>query len=391
MPKLSFQGTIPGSKSIFNRILIVQSYFPSLDIQGESSCDDVVRLRDGLEELGDRSRIDCGDGGTTFRFMALRASRVRGRHTLMGTKRLMERPQRGLLKLLTQLGVQAQIKGKELFIISDGWKKPKIPLQVDTSESSQYASALVLNSWLLDFDLEFELYGSGVSESYFEMTMKLMKDVGLRFQKNGVIYRIPKGERISHLHFEVESDLSSSFTIAAAGALSGEVALQSFPTMSDQPDRVFIDIFKKMNVEYQLQDRVLKVHQSPLLKAVDWNLSQAPDLFPVLAVLCSYASGSSRLFGAPHLAHKESNRIAKVAELLSLVGVEHEVLEDGMVIHGQPQLSVRKGLVFNPDHDHRMVMAATLFKLKGHGIQIQDSQVINKSFPEFWKMIGVAP
>jgi 3-phosphoshikimate 1-carboxyvinyltransferase len=127
------------------------------------------------------------------------------------------------------------------------------------------------------------------------------------------------------------------------------------------------------------------------MKSVDWDLFQSPDLFPVLAVVCSWANGVSKLYGAPHLALKESNRIQKVADLFNLLGVQHEILEDGMIIHGNPHQTLKKKIVFNPDQDHRMVMAAALMKLKGHDITVEHPEAINKSFPEFWGMIGIKP
>jgi 3-phosphoshikimate 1-carboxyvinyltransferase len=389
--KFFYKGVIPGSKSLFNRILIVKSYFPALAISGEASCDDVRFMREGIEQINSRSNIDCGEGGTTLRFMALRVSRQPGVHTLKGTARLMQRPQQGLLDLLFQLGVKAEFKGHELHITSEGWKKPSQPLKLQLSESSQYASALLLNSWLLDFDLDFELVGQKLSESYFALTSELVQHLGMHVQQEGSRFHIAPREQISKFDYEVESDLSSTFTIATAGALAGESCIQNFPVNSKQPDKAFLDIFKKMNVETEFKERTLHVRESLSLKAVEYNLGESPDLFPVLAVLCSFAKGVSRLHGAPHLVSKESNRIAKVSELLKLVGIKHESLADGMIIHGQPQQTLKTGLQFNPDQDHRMVMAASLLKLRGHGIHIHEPEAINKSFPEFWSIIGVKP
>jgi 3-phosphoshikimate 1-carboxyvinyltransferase len=177
--------------------------------------------------------------------------------------------------------------------------------------------------------------------------------------------------------------------MAAAGALAGASIIQNFPQETKQPDKVFVDIFKKMKIETKLEGRVLEVRKNPQMVGVDWNLFQSPDLFPVLAVVCSWAHGTSKLHGAPHLISKESNRIEKVADLLKLVGVQFETLPDGMIIHGNPSQTLRKGLVFNPDQDHRMVMAAALMNLKGHEIQIEYPEAINKSFPEFWGMMGM--
>ncbi|NUN04568.1 MAG: 3-phosphoshikimate 1-carboxyvinyltransferase [Bdellovibrio sp.] len=391
MADFRFQGDIPGSKSVFNRALIVKSYFPSLVLNGHSACDDVRFMTDGISKISTRSHIDCGEGGTTFRFLALRVSRQAGEHILDASSRLLERPQKGLLDLMHQLGVQAEIKNRALHLRSSGWQQPKAPLQVNTTESSQYASALVLNAWLLDFDLEFILVGEKVSESYFLLTLEMLKTLGMQILKTDTGFKIPAGQKTSSQNWTVEPDMSSAFTMAAAGALAGEARLTNFPFSSTQPDFVFKDIFARMHVDFSVEGPTFTATNRLPLQAVDVDLFQSPDLFPVLAVLCSWAQGISRLYGAPHLVSKESNRIAKTAELLKLVGIQHQVLADGMIVHGNPQQALVKGVAFNPDKDHRMVMAAALMKLKGHDIKIEEPAVINKSFPEFWDMIGVRP
>lgn len=391
MTEFRFQGEIPGSKSVFNRALIVKSYFPDLILRGSSECDDVRHMRDGIKKISPQSHINCGEGGTTFRFVALRASRQIGRHELEGSERLMLRPQKGLLDLIQQLGVTASIQNNILKMESPGWKKPHHPIKVHTSESSQYASALVLNAWLLDFDLEFELIGDKVSESYFLLTLEMVKSLGMQVKKTASSYLIPANQKINRFEWTVEADLSSTFTMASAAALAGEIFVENFPTESSQPDLIFLDIFKKMQVDFSVNGNHLAVKKSPALKNADWNLAQCPDLFPVLAILCSWAQGTSKLHGAPHLTKKESNRIGKVADLLSLLKIKYEVRPDGMIIYGDPQQHLVKNVIFNPDKDHRMVMAAALMKLKGHGINIEEPDVINKSFPEFWSMIGMKP
>lgn len=389
MGSFQFKGEIPGSKSVFNRALIVQSYFPSFELQGFADCDDVRFMREGLKGLQSSSRIDCGEGGTTFRFMALRASRIPGVHRLKATARLLQRPQSGLLDLLHQLGVKTEIQGQELVITSTGWNLQK-PLQVNISESSQYASALVLNAWLLPSDLRFELTGHKVSESYFQLTLQMLEEMGMKVQRQGSGYLIPAGQKIAVSKYRVESDLSSGFTMAAAGAVAGSSVLENFPFQSAQPDKVFIEILKAMGAEVENSDQALVVKKGTL-KGISWDLGQSPDLFPVLAVVCSWARGESTLFGAPHLVAKESNRIQKIADLFDLLGISYEAKSDGMVIQGHPEQALVSSGVFNPDQDHRMVMAATLMKLMGHKFKIEHPEAINKSFPEFWGMIGMKP
>jgi 3-phosphoshikimate 1-carboxyvinyltransferase len=391
MGDFRFFGEIPSSKSIFNRALIVQSYFLDLKLKGHSSCDDVEHMRSSLNNLFGKKPLYCGDGGTTFRFAALRASRIVGRHELWASRRLLQRPQKGLVNLLHQLGVLVEVQSDRFIIQSSGWKVPQGPLVLDLSESSQYASGFFLNLWQLPFDLRIQLASEKVSQSYFELTLQMVKDLGMEVTANNLEYFVPANQKITKNEFTIEADLSSTFTLAAAGALLGQCQILNFPNKSQQPDLKFLEVFQKMGIQHHLHKDVLQVNDSQPLKALDFNLRDCPDLFPVLAVLCSWAEGTSTLFGAPHLASKESNRILKVSELLNLVGIHHDVRADGMVIHGNPRQILSKMASFDPDQDHRMVMAAALLKLKGHKIEIEQKNVINKSFPEFWTMIGLKP
>lgn len=386
-----FRGQISSSKSLFNRALIAQSYCPELRLLGFSEADDVRFMREALSQIHQQAAtVEAGEGGTTFRFLSLRWAREPGMHLLKAAPRLMQRPQGELIRICEQLGVQAEIKRQGLLIQSDGWKKPATPVQVDCSLSSQYASALVLNAWNLDFDLEFELTGQKVSEDYFLMTIAQMQQLGMTLQKTANGYVIPRGQKVKVDEMAIEPDLSSAFALVVAGFLAGQAHIENFPQRSLQPDRAFLDILKAMKISYQLDSQGLRISQGPQGQAVEWNLAQCPDLFPVLAVLCSFLQGTSKFFGAPHLAQKESHRINKVSELLTLMGVRHEAREDGMIIEGgapKPGASFS----FNPDKDHRMVMASALFKLLGFPVQIEDPEAVNKSFPEFWEILGIQP
>jgi 3-phosphoshikimate 1-carboxyvinyltransferase len=108
-----------------------------------------------------------------------------------------------------------------------------------------------------------------------------------------------------------------------------------------------------------------------------------------MAALCSFANGTSVLKEAPQLALKESNRLKNTQDLLTLAGVDSVVKGEGLVIHGRGMSYVPKDFVFDPDQDHRMAMAAAVFRLRERKIQIQNTDVVRKSFPEFWSVIGL--
>jgi 3-phosphoshikimate 1-carboxyvinyltransferase len=386
-----FKGRIPASKSLMNRALIAQSFEPRLKLLGDSSCDDVVHMKASLKKLGQRTVFDCGEGGTTLRFMAFRISRMPGSFLLKGTPRLLSRPQTEIRSILHQLGVQVSFEKKGIRIVSSGWRAPVKAVAVSAKDSSQFLSALFLNAWNLDFDLKIKVSGAITSAGYFEMTLQLLQEMGLKYSRRGSIFTIPRGQKIKLKRYSVESDLSSLFSVAAFAAVSGQATFQDFPAKSLQPDLAFTGILKKMGVVESRKTGQLAVKAPKTLKAVKANLQNSPDLFPVLAALCSFAKGRSVLYGAPQLAVKESNRIEKTAELLKKAGVRVKERKDGMEIEGRGASVQAKRFRFDPDKDHRLAFAAALLKYFGEEIQILDPDVVRKSFPEFWKYVGVRP
>ncbi len=393
MPSLfRYDGVIPASKSHFNRALICGSYAPSVVLKGESTCDDVLKMKEAFARLQRESIYDCGSAGTVLRFLALRASRIPGVHILKGTPRLLSRPQEDLVEILKQLGVRIEIQTDRLIIHSRGWQKPKLSLRVNREKSSQFVSGILLNAWDLDFPLKIEWDQTGVSEGYWQMSTQVVKDFGMRLEnfEKGVL--IPAHSKVQIRQYQIESDLSSSFAIAAYAALNGEATFRSFPFQSLQPDKVFVQILEKMGAGVETgADHVRIFQKTPglvSLQGVHWNLNECPDLFPVLATLCAFAKGPSRLDGAPHLVFKESNRIQKTAELLGHLGVQTKILPDGMEVHPPARLVMpTSSFSYDTDHDHRLAFAAALVASQTSSIQILHPEVVHKSFPEFWQII----
>ena len=394
--KYNFRGVIAASKSLMNRALICQSFAPRLSLHGQSLCDDVVRMQQSLSR-GFSGELDCGAAGTTFRFLALRVSREVGSFTLRGSERLLSRPQADLRETLERLGSRVSEFKDHWRIESPGWQNLEQPVKVRRDTSSQFASALVLNSWNLPQDLVIEMNGTEVSGGYFTMTLKVVEDLGMTCRREGGRLRIPAGSKILAHDYTVESDVSSLFAVAAFAALNGEAHFECFPTSVAQPDIVFVDILRRMGVGVEMANGTLSVRQSSeRLKGVEVNLSSCPDLFPVLALLCAFADSPSRLFGAAQLVHKESNRIGKIAELLRHIGVRHVAREDGMEIFPDREALERTRLThaaftFDTDHDHRLAFAAALLLGQDFKVRIEGPEVVSKSFPEFWHVVNLNP
>ena len=229
------------------------------------------------------------------------------------------------------------------------------------------------------------------------MTLELLKQAGMQIRSEptqdgsgDTIYVIPAHSEVTAKEISTEPDASSAFAIAATGvARAGLVEIESWPELSLQSDAVFPGLLTQMGCTSSSKNGWLQVdcRERTLLKPIDFNLLDAPDLFPVLAVLCSIAEGRSRLFGAPHLAHKESNRIAKTAELVKALGRKVKILPDGLEIEGRSELKFPPSFRYSTDHDHRLAMAAAVARSAGAEIEIQEPKVVDKSFPGFWRAI----
>lgn len=388
MSHLNFVGSLPASKSLMNRALLVQSYFPTLEVVGQSECDDVKKMKQAVLDLQAHKEIDCGEAGTVLRFMALRASRQPGIWKLTGSPRLFQRPQEDLVFILDQLGVRCQLLTDSILIHSEGWKKSLIPISIHRERSSQFASAVLLNSWNLPFSLEFEFKGHGLSEGYWQMSVEMAKALGMIIEKKREHFNIPAKQVVKQTSYTVEIDYSSAFVVAAAAALGGQVEITNCNEHSFQPDYKFIEMLKAMGVPIALRGSSLQVSSVKEMRGREFHLADCPDLFPVLAVLCCFAKGESKLLGAPQLAHKESHRIEKTAELLKLAGALIEQKKDGLIIQGLPATWKPRPFVFDPDSDHRMAMAAAILRFRSFPVKVVKPEVVNKSFPEFWKILG---
>lgn len=388
--RFHFRGRVPSSKSLLNRALILKSYHERLQLRGDSDAEDVIFLRKALGKITDGKEFYCGDGGTTLRFFTLRTSRVPGSFTIKGSERLFRRPQGALIEVCSQLGVQVEQGQNCLLLRSPGWQNPGRPLKVPTGDSSQFASAVVLNAWNLSFDLELEFEGPLTSESYFRMTLDLCRQAGMSFEQEGSRLRIPAGQTISLKELSVEPDMSSLFSLAALAALNGDAEFFDVPVEGMQPDRAFIEIFKQMSVPVEVSGTSWRIRRAERLRPIEVDLSQSPDLVPVLSVVCAFADGKSILKGAPHLRHKESDRIRTTADLLRRAGIKVHEREDGLEIEGRPDLPT-KAFHFDPDQDHRLAMAAGIFHSLGFEVHLQHAHVVAKSFPEFWRVLGAGP
>ena len=388
--KISFVGRGPDSKSLLNRAYIIQSYDPNFKVIGSNTCDDVQVIQKALEDFKKNKPIFCGQSATALRFMALRVSRNPGVYVLSGEKNLFKRPHQTLIKILNQLGVSVQFQNDHLSISSEGWKPQGDALTFSSDISSQFASAVLLNSFNLKKDLFLSLEGPVLSFSYLKMTLLFLRHLGFVVKGEFPELYIPAHQKITKKSYSAEPDMSCLFALACFAGLNGQSVFTPWVRESIQPDALFPSLLLKMGVDVRESKGNLKISAAQKRHGLLRNLKNNPDMFPLLAVLCALSEGESFLYGVPHLKFKESDRLVLTAHLIQQTGREVMQTQDGLRIRGSLKKGEKRLIVFDPQGDHRMAMAGALLLYAGFDVKIKNPECVNKSFPEFWKIIGVS-
>ena len=394
-----FTGDMIHSKSWFNRMQIVRYFNPKVTLlpQVRILSDDVQALENAIADLKRGSKtFHLGLGGTSFRFFCYLISRLEGDWFVRAEARLLARPQLPLIKALKNLGTEVQIEPDGLRITSKSWIVPE-EIVFESNISTQFVSGLLLCSWNLPKNLIVKVQKPILSYDYLRMTIDLLRSCGMEMfienHERELIINILPQQRPSDLQFEIEPDVSSAFSLAACAVADGDARITNWNSKSIQPDMTFVALFKQMGIQFEVDGKTVHFSKHNTWAPLSADLKNCPDLFPVLAALCALAPGKSQLFGAQQLREKESDRIAKTRELLEICGVRVIELPDGLEIFGVGRNGISKTKnqkLFSPDQDHRMAMAAAVLKLAGAPLKIADPQVVNKSYPNFWKDIGVS-
>lgn len=389
MKPFFYRGSLSASKSLLNRAWIVKSFFPELEIFGDSQCRDVMLMKQAVLQVLDStsSRFDCGAAGTVFRFLLTRLSREEGEFELFGDERLISRPHHNLFQALRQLGCEIWIEAKSnIRIQSKGWHVEK-PLAIDLLHSSQFASGLLLSAWNLPKPLQLQLGSQRNSYSYMQMTIAFLRKLGMEILEEDGRIVVPAYQTLQTENYFVEPDMSSAFALAAMAACCGQLEILQFSKESLQPDFRCVEILQKMGVSADIRNSVLQVKQAQKLEPFAVDLRNNPDLFPVLAILLSRATGISKITGIETLVYKESNRISNIIDLLSTLGFSCVYQNKEFTLKGQANHEYPPRFSFDPDQDHRLAMAAALAQFQGAEIDILNPTVVDKSFPEFWEIL----
>ena len=379
---------ISGSKSESNRVLILNSIFKNIKIGNLSDSDDSVVLKNALENLN--KNIDIHHAGTAMRFLTAYLSTLDGgKFILTGSKRMKERPIGILVDALKNLGFNINYLKKKGYppLEINGTKSEKSIIKLKSDISSQFISALILIGPTFKNGLTIELDGEIISKPYINLTLNVLKRMGIGYSFRKNIIKIDNVKEINPIEYLIESDWSSSSYFYSIVAIDKKIniKLSNFFKESFQGDSFIEKIFIKLGVktEFLNQNEILlsPINDFKKPSSLSFNLIDNPDLAQTVAVTCLALKIQVKITGLQTLKIKETDRILALYNELSKLGAK--IIFDDTSIEIIPPINLNKNIEIFTYDDHRMALSFAPLGLITPLI-INDPDVVTKSFPSYW-------
>ncbi|MDJ0974789.1 MAG: 3-phosphoshikimate 1-carboxyvinyltransferase [Planctomycetota bacterium] len=401
----AFRGSIPvpASKSVWQRALVLRALADTpVAVRAHAASaaptgDDVRALDTSLTSIGgwhanalgaDRitRRADLGLGATGFRFMLpLAALRPRGARTLVtGGRGLLVRPHRPLLNALVRRGVRLKRRHSgAIRVLGGGYTGGRVVL--DGSLSSQYASALLLAAPRTG-GIELCFAGPCVSRPYLGLTLDALRAFNIECEAEGLdgsrgTVRVAAGVPARDV-LDVPPDASAAAGLFAAAALTqSAVRVPGLTREGAQADLALLGILERMGARVTSDDAGVQVEGTGarLASPGPVDLTDAPDLLPVVAALAAAADGRTRIHGVGHARGKESDRVATSAAAIRALGGRAEAADDALTVTG----GALEGGRVDVAGDHRIAFAFGALGLAVPGVRLSGAQAVGKSHPGF--------
>jgi len=389
---------LDGSKSISNRVLIIQALCEDdFTINALANSNDTQLMQQLLNS--EEETRDAGPAGTTFRFLTAFLSLQKGSQILTGTERMKQRPIGVLVDALRELGADIE------YLENEGYPPLRIneakqlnenqQLTISAGTSSQYISALLLIAPTLPDGLELRLDGTIVSRPYIEMTLKLMEYFGVTHAWQGNVIRI-EAQKYQAKEFTVEADWSAASYYYAMAAFAEKLDLQlnGLFENSVQGDAVLVKMMTKFGVQTTFNKKGVHLSKSGEPRPFfEYDFIRCPDLAQTIFVVCGGLGVQGLFSGLSTLKIKETDRIEAMKNELGKLQVWLSQLP--------PQFSKKSGKtfyqiegkavventpVFPTYEDHRQAMAIAPLGMLGI-VEIEEPMVVKKSYPAFWEDI----
>ena len=388
---------LPSSKSISNRALVISAMAGSTyQPQNLSDCDDTEVIIAALKDMPEVINIKAA--GTAMRFMTayLAATASHGEHIITGTERMQNRPIAILVDALRYLGADITYEKKEGYppLHIKGKALEGGHLEVVGNISSQYISALLLIGPILKNGLELKLTGEIASRPYIDLTLWTMKEYGADAEWTDMDTITVKPQPYKELTgYTIENDWSASSYWYEMMALNGNpdsvIKLEGLMDNSKQGDSVVKYIFSLLGVKSEFENRdsisniTLKAHHC-LLPRFDYDFTGSPDLAQTIVVACCALGVKFKFTGLASLKIKETDRIEALKTELKKVGfIIRDENDNTLIWDGETCEPTFEPI--DTYEDHRMALAFAPLAFKFPQIEINNPEVVSKSYPHYWE------
>ena len=404
--------TVPGSKSITNRALLLSVLAEGeTNLSGVLFSDDSRHFMECVKELGYDTTIDeenktirivsngtdipkkkasiyVGSAGTAARFLTALLGISKGEYYIDASEQMRKRPMAPLLKTLQNMGTQIDCKEEEghfpFTLKTEGVTNSHINVNIDTS--SQFLSALLISSPCIGETLTIDVEGNH-GMAYIDMTVKMMKQFGIEVENyDNKTFVIKDNQHYVGMDYQIEPDVSGACYFYAMAAITGSsVIVDNVHFDSLQGDIEFIKFLEKMGCEVleTLEGIQVTGPRQGGLKGITADMHSCSDQAITMAAIAPYADSDVKITGIGHIKYQESNRIQAIVDELTKMGIKCEQGDDYIIIHpGKPS----PACVSTYD-DHRIAMGFSLTGLMADGIVIDDPGCCRKTFENYFEVL----
>jgi 3-phosphoshikimate 1-carboxyvinyltransferase len=361
---------------------VIQALGATVNRQEEGSLQIVSK---GIKPIS--NKVNCGESGLGIRMFAPLVAMAQQPMTIIGEGSLLSRPMDFFDEVLPQLGVQITSNQGRLPIHLQGPLQPQ-NITIDGSLSSQFLTGLLMAYAAAEAqDVTIQVIDLK-SKPYVDLTLKVMEVFGLNVPVNNNYesfeFKARSTANTNTVNYTVEGDWSGGAFLLVAGAIAGNIIVKGLDINSTQADKAILHALNDCGCKLSIQADQIEIGTATL-KAFHFDATDCPDLFPPLVALASYCNGKTVIEGVHRLTHKESNRALTLQDEFGKMGVNIELQDNIMIVHGGNGV---KGATVHSRHDHRIAMACAVAALKADGeTMIEEAGAVGKSYPNFYTHI----
>lgn len=401
---------VPGSKSMTNRALLLAAMSNEKSrLRGVLFSDDSRHFLECLESIGFKleineednivdiygcggeiplkeGSIDVGSAGTAARFLTAMLALSDGSYTINCSEQMERRPMKDLFDVLTMLGAKFEYLHEKFHlpvkVTGNGRKSQNIDM--DISKSTQYLSAMLMVTPILNNDINIHITSEKKDGSYIRITRKMLKEFGVKVEFDGENYKVFGGQHIHIGDYYIEPDVSAAcYFYGMAALLGGSMVVKNVHFNSTQGDLKFLEVLEKMGCILEDTEEGIKLTGSGTLSGIDIDMNDFSDQALTLAAIAPFADSTTWIRNIGHIRGQECNRMSAIINELSKCGVNCKEIENDIII--EPGI-VGKAVIETYD-DHRVAMAFTLMGLKCSGIIIDNPMCCRKTFEGFYDVL----